>query len=66
MVLQPFHLYTTTVLRVLHFSKLNYCLTLLTDEFRIKVACENDVIQLVCNPPIETFLFRQTFVFVGL
>lgn len=27
------------------------CLTLLTkDEFRKKVACENDVVQLICNP----------------
>lgn len=37
------------------------CLFLFLDEFRSKVACENEVIQLVCNPFSRIAIYSASY-----
>jgi hypothetical protein len=42
-------------------NKLCFSLSQLSDEFRSKVACENDVIQLMCNPYSRIAIYGATY-----
>lgn len=47
---------------VYNFSLILFCfLNIFPDEFRSKVACENDTIQLVCNPYSRIAVYSASF-----
>lgn len=44
-----------------HYTLFHFILSLPLDEFRSKVACENDVIQLMCNPYSRIAIYGATY-----